>query len=132
MFSRLALFLLANFGVLFVLSISMRVLGVDAWLASQGGGLNLNYLLVFAAIMGFVGSFISLAMSKMLAKKSMGVHVIEQPRSEVESWLVNVVKRQADAAGASSVDRVITRSATDSFSRGSPTGVHTPNTWRSN
>ena len=99
MFSRLILFLLANFGVLIVLSISMRVLGVDAWLASQGGGLNLNFLLVFAAIMGFAGSFISLAMSKMLAKKSMRVQVIEQPQSEVESWLVNVVKRQADAAG---------------------------------
>ena len=99
MFSRLTLFLLANFGVLLVLSISMRLLGVDAWLASQGGGMTLNALLVLAAIIGFAGSFISLAMSKMLAKKSMGVHVIEQPQSEIESWLVNVVKRQADAAG---------------------------------
>jgi len=99
MFSRIALFLLANFGVLAVLSVSMRVLGVDAWLASQGGGMNLNFLLVFAAIMGFAGSFISLAMSKMLAKRSMRVQVIERPRNEIEKWLVAVVKRQAAEAG---------------------------------
>jgi len=99
MFSRIGLFLLANFGVLAVLSVSMRVLGVDAWLASQGGGMNLNFLLGFAAIMGFAGSFISLAMSKMLAKKSMRVQVIEQPKSEIEQWLVGVVKRQAAETG---------------------------------
>lgn len=99
MFSRIALFLLANFGVLAVLSVSMRVLGVDAWLASQGGGMNLNFLLGFAAIMGFAGSFISLAMSKMLAKRSMRVQVIERPRDEIEQWLVAVVKRQAAEAG---------------------------------
>ncbi len=99
MLSRIGLFLLANFGVLAVLSVSMRVLGVDAWLAGQGGGMNLNFLLVFAAIMGFAGSFISLAMSKMLAKKSMGVQVIENPQSEIERWLVDVVKRQAGDAG---------------------------------
>jgi heat shock protein HtpX len=75
------------------------VLGVDAWLASQDGGMNLNFLLVIAAIMGFAGSFISLAMSKMLAKKSMGVQIIENPQSEIERWLVDVVKRQAGEAG---------------------------------
>ena len=99
MLGRIGLFLLANFGVLAVLSVSMRVLGVDAWLASQGGGLNLNFLLVFAAIMGFAGSFISLAMSKILAKKSMGVQVIENPQSDIERWLVDVVRRQASEAG---------------------------------
>jgi heat shock protein HtpX len=99
MLSRIGLFLLANFGVLAVLSVSMRVLGVDAWLASQDGGMNLNFLLVIAAIMGFAGSFISLAMSKMLAKKSMGVQIIENPQSEIERWLVDVVKRQAGEAG---------------------------------
>lgn len=99
MFGRIALFLMANFGVLAVLSVSMRVLGVDAWLAGQGGGMNLNALLVIAAVIGFAGSFISLAMSKTLAKRSMRVQVIEQPRSESERWLVNVVQRQAKAAG---------------------------------
>ena len=82
MFSRIALFLLANFGVLAVLSVSMRVLGVDQFLASQGGTFQLNGLLIMAAIMGFAGSFISLAMSKMMAKRSMGVHVIETPQNE--------------------------------------------------
>ena len=99
MLGRISLFLLANFGVLAVLSVSMRVLGVDAWLADQGGFMNLNFLLVFAAIMGFAGSFISLAMSKMLAKRSMGVQVIENPRNEIERWLLGVVRRQAEGAG---------------------------------
>ena len=79
MFSRLFLFLLANFGVLAVLSVSMRLLGVDAYLAEQGGSFQLNGLLLMAAIMGFAGSFISLAMSKMMAKRSMGVQLIETP-----------------------------------------------------
>jgi heat shock protein HtpX len=99
MFNRLVLFLLANFGVLAVLSVSMRLLGVDAYLASQGGAFQLNGLLLMAAIMGFAGSFISLAMSKMMAKRSMGVQIIEQPRNETERWLVNTVKRQAAEAG---------------------------------
>jgi len=99
MFSRLFLFLLANFGVLAVLSISMRVLGVDAYLAAQGGVFQLNGLLIMAAIMGFAGSFISLAMSKMMAKRSMGVQVIESPRNRTEQWLLKTVERQAQQAG---------------------------------
>ncbi len=99
MFTRIFLFLLANFGVLAVLSISMRVLGVDAYLASQGGVFQLNGLLLMAAVIGFFGSFISLAMSKTMAKRAMGVRIIEQPRTNVESWLVNVVRRQAAEAG---------------------------------
>ena len=99
MFSRILLFLLANFGVLAVLSVSMRLLGVDAYLASQGGAFQLNGLLIMAAIMGFAGSFISLAMSKAMAKRAMGVRIIEQPRNEPERWLLDVVRRQASAAG---------------------------------
>jgi heat shock protein HtpX len=99
MFNRIVLSLLANLGVLGVLSMSMRVLGVDAYLAQQGGALQLNGLLLMAAIMGFAGSFISLAISKMLAKRSMGVQIIETPRNETEQWLVSVVKRQAQQAG---------------------------------
>ncbi|MBC8212323.1 MAG: protease HtpX [Gammaproteobacteria bacterium] len=99
MFSRLFLFLLANFGVLAVLSISMRLLGVDAFLAEQGGSFQLNGLLLMAAIMGFAGSFISLAMSKMMAKRSMGVQIIETPRNKTEQWLLETVRRQAQQAG---------------------------------
>ncbi|MBA2411086.1 MAG: protease HtpX [Gammaproteobacteria bacterium] len=97
MFSRIALFLLANFSVLAVLSVSSRVLGLDAYLASQGMGIN--GLLIMAAVFGFAGSFISLAMSKWLAKKSMGVKVIEQPAGRTEIWLVETVRRQASEAG---------------------------------
>ena len=99
MFSRIFLFLLANFGVLAVLSISMRVLGVDAYLAEQGGAFQLNSLLIMAAIMGFAGSFISLALSKMMAKRSMGVHIIDSPQNTTERWLLETVQRQARAAG---------------------------------
>lgn len=97
--TRILLFLLANIGVLGVLSISMRVLGVDAYLAQQGGAFQLNGLLIMAAIMGFAGSFISLAMSKMMAKRAMGVQIIEQPRNQTERWLMSTVARQAQAAG---------------------------------
>lgn len=99
MFSRILLFLLANFGVLAVLSVSMRLFGVDAWLAAQGGAFQLNGLLIMAAVIGFAGSLISLAMSKSMAKRAMRVQLIEQPRGEVERWLVAVVRRQAEAAG---------------------------------
>ncbi len=99
MFNRVFLFLLANFGVLGVLSVSMRLLGVDAYLAQQGGAFQLNGLLIMAAVMGFAGSFISLAMSKMMAKRSMGVQIIETPRNSTEKWLVETVQRQAKAAG---------------------------------
>src|SRR5688500_4133003 len=97
MFSRIVLFLLANFSVLAVLSVSSRVLGLDAYLAAQGIGLN--SLLVMAAIFGFAGSFISLAMSKWMAKKGMGVRVIERPANDTEAWLVETVRRQARQAG---------------------------------
>ncbi|HEX2237677.1 MAG TPA: protease HtpX [Gammaproteobacteria bacterium] len=97
MLSRIVLFLLANFSVLAVLSISARVLGLDTWLASQG--LGMNGLLIMAAIFGFAGSFISLAMSKWMAKRSMGVRVIERAANRTEAWLVETVHRLARQAG---------------------------------
>lgn len=71
MFSRIGLFLITNIAVLAVLSISMRVLGIDEMLADGSMGINLTGLLIMAAIMGFAGSFISLALSKWMAKRSM-------------------------------------------------------------
>ncbi len=94
---RVFLFLLTNVAVLFVLSLVVKLLGLEPMLAD--GGLNLGSLLVFAAIMGMGGAFISLAMSKWSAKRMVGAEVIEQPRSEVERWLVGTVQRQAQAAG---------------------------------
>ncbi|MBU1224983.1 MAG: protease HtpX [Gammaproteobacteria bacterium] len=94
---RIALFLATNIAILLVLSITMRILGVEPYLNEQG--LNLTSLLIFAAVMGFGGSFISLAISKWMAKKSMGVRVIETPSNSTEFWLVETVKKFAADAG---------------------------------
>ncbi len=96
---RVVLFLITNLAVIFVLSITMRLLGVDRFLAESGGGLDLNALLIFAAVIGFGGSFISLAMSKWSAKMMTGAKVIDSPRGEAEQWLVQTVQRQARQAG---------------------------------
>lgn len=94
---RILLFLATNIAVMVVLSIVVRILGVDQYLSASG--INYLSLLIFAAVIGFGGSFISLAMSKWIAKWSTGAQVITQPRSETEIWLVNTVKKQASMAG---------------------------------
>jgi heat shock protein HtpX len=94
---RIALFLATNIAVLLVAGIVLNLLGVDAQMAARGQ--SLTGLLVFAAVIGFAGSFISLAMSKWVAKRSTGAVVIEQPRNEMEAWLFATVKRQAEQAG---------------------------------
>jgi heat shock protein HtpX len=96
---RILLFLATNLAILVVLSISLRLLGVDRILDQQGVNLNLNALLVFAAVFGFGGSFISLALSKWTAKRFTGARVIEAPTNATESWLVETVRRQAQAVG---------------------------------
>ena len=94
---RIALFLATNVAILLVLSIAMRVLGLEPYLTETG--LNLTSLLVMAAVMGFGGSFISLAISKWMAKKSMGVRVIETPSNSTELWLVDTIRKYAADAG---------------------------------
>jgi heat shock protein HtpX len=94
---RILLFVATNLGVVLLLGIVARLLGVDRFLYQSG--LNLPNLLVFAAIFGMGGSFISLLMSKWIAKMSVGAQVIEQPRTQTERWLVETVQRQAQAAG---------------------------------
>jgi heat shock protein HtpX len=96
---RIFLLVATNIAVLIVLSVSLRLLGVDRILDEQGVGLDLNALLVFSAVLGFAGSLISLAMSKFTAKRMMGVRVIAEPRTADERWLVETVRRQAQAAG---------------------------------
>ena len=96
---RIFLFLVTNVAILFVLSVTVRLLGVERILDEQGVALDLGSLLVFAAVIGFGGSLISLAMSKWTAKRMVGAHVIEVPENETERWLVDTVKRQAQAAG---------------------------------
>jgi len=93
------LFFGTNLAIIIVLSISMRLLGVDSMLEQQGGGLNLNALLIFSAVFGMGGSLISLAISKWMAKKSMGVQLIETPTTRQEQWLVSTVEMQAREAG---------------------------------
>jgi len=94
---RIVLFLATNLAIVLVLSLTMRILGVEPYLTAQG--LNLTSLLIFAAVMGFGGSFISLAISKWMAKKSMGVRVIETPSNSTEFWLVDTVRKYAADAG---------------------------------
>ena len=96
---RIFLFLATNLAIIVVLSISLRLLGVERILDEQGVNLDLGALLIFAAVFGFGGAFISLAISKWMAKRTTGAQVIEQPSNEVERWLVETVKRQADRAG---------------------------------
>jgi len=94
---RIFLFLATNLAIVLVLSITMRLLGVEPYLNESG--LNLGSLLIFAGVMGFGGSLISLAMSKWMAKRSVGAVVITDPRTPEELWLVQTVARQAQAAG---------------------------------
>lgn len=94
---RILLFLATNLAIVVVLSIVAQLLGIDVWLAQQGS--DLSGLLVFAALFGFGGALISLAMSKWMAKRAMGVRVIEQPSNATERWLVETVRAQAQRAG---------------------------------
>lgn len=96
---RIFLFLATNIAILVVLSIVLNILGVESLLQQNGVDLNMQAVLIFAAVFGFGGSFISLAMSKWMAKRAMGVQIIERPGNSSEQWLVETVRRQAQAAG---------------------------------
>lgn len=94
---RIALFLITNLAVLVLLSLIARLFNLDVALARQG--MSMWSLLIMAAVIGFIGSFISLAISKWSAKHLMGVQVIETPASEAESWLIDTVRGHAQRAG---------------------------------
>jgi len=96
---RIVLYLLTNLAVLLVLSVTLRLLGIERILDQEGTGLDLNALLVLAAVIGFGGSLISLAMSKWSAKMMVGAQVIEVPSNMTERWLVDTVQRHAQRAG---------------------------------
>jgi heat shock protein HtpX len=96
---RVILFLITNLAILIVLGITLRLLGVESLLDQQGVDLDLGSLLIFALIFGMGGSFISLAISKWTAKRLTGAQVIEQPRNDAEAWLMQTVRRHAQAAG---------------------------------
>jgi len=96
---RIALFLITNLAILVVLSIVLSLLGVDSLLAENGVDLDLQALLIFSAVIGMTGSFISLAMSKWSAKRMTGAQVITQPQNKTQQWLLATVERQASQAG---------------------------------
>ena len=115
---RIFLFLLTNFAVMLVLSATLRILGVDRFITANG--LNLNALLGFSLVIGFGGAFISLLMSKWLAKRSTGAEVIDPnaPRNQREAWLVDTVHQLADRAGIGRPEVAIYEGAPNAFATG--------------
>jgi len=96
---RILLFVATNFAVLIVISLVFKLLGFEGLLAANNVDLDLGAVLVYAAIIGFAGSLVSLFMSKGMAKRSMGVQIIEQPGTPFEHWLMQTVARQAESSG---------------------------------
>jgi heat shock protein HtpX len=94
---RVFYFLVTNLAIVFVLSITMRLLGVEPFL--NANGLNLSSLLIFAAVMGFGGALISLVISKWSAKQMSGAVTIDNPKTPDEIWLMNIVKKQSQVVG---------------------------------
>lgn len=96
---RIALFLLTNLAVILVASVTLSLLGVNHYLAANGVDLNLTSLLIFCGVFGFSGSFISLFLSKWIAKMSTRTQIITQPSNYEEQWLVETVAELAEKAG---------------------------------
>jgi heat shock protein HtpX len=113
---RIVLFLVTNVAVMLVLSLTASLLGVNRFLTSNG--LNMGMLLVFAALMGFGGAFISLLMSKTIAKWSTGARVITQPANATERWLVDTVAAQAQRAGIGMPEVAVYEGEPNAFATG--------------
>ncbi len=113
---RIFLFLLTNLAVLVVLSVVLRLFGIDRALAAQG--LNYGALLAYSLVVGFTGSIISLLMSKQMAKWSTGAQVIEQPRNEAEAWLMQTIARLAQAAGVAMPEVAVYEGEANAFATG--------------
>jgi heat shock protein HtpX len=113
---RILLLVLTNIAVMAVLLITTRILGVDRFLTANG--LNMTALAIFSLVIGFGGAFISLLISKPMAKFSTGAHVIEQPRNADEAWIVETVRRFADKAGIGMPEVAIYDGAPNAFATG--------------
>ena len=113
---RIILLILTNVAVMVVLSITASLLGADQFL--RGSGLNVTALAIFAGLMGFGGAFISLLISKPMAKWSTGAHVIETPQSADEQWIVGTVRRLAEKAGIGMPEVAIYEGAPNAFATG--------------
>ena len=116
--NRIFLYILTNLAVVLVLSASLHILGVDRFLSQQG--LNIEALLVFSLVVGFTGSIISLFMSKSMAKRSTGAHVIDPqaPGGPRESWLIDTVHQLADRAGIGRPEVAIFEGEPNAFATG--------------
>ena len=114
---RIALFLFTNLAVMVVLTVVLRLLGLDGAAMGQAG-MQLGPLLAFSAVVGFTGSIISLLMSKQMAKWSTGAHVIVEPQNEAEAWLVETVRRLATKAGIGMPDVAMYEGAPNAFATG--------------
>ena len=115
---RIFLFIVTNLAVMLVLSVTLRILGVDRFLTAQG--LNMPMLLAFSAVVGFAGALVSLFMSKPMAKWSTGAQVIDPsaPRNQTEAWLVGTVHQLADRAGIGRPEVAIYEGAPNAFATG--------------
>ena len=98
---RIGLFLATNVAIMVVISMVFSLLGLEGILAENGVDLNLQALLIMSTIIGFSGSFISLFISKFMAKRSMGVRIIEEPANPTERWLMDTLRMQSSRAGIS-------------------------------
>ena len=112
---RIVLFLATNIAVLLVLSIILKVLGLDT---AGYAGASYGQLLVFSAVVGFTGAIISLLMSKPMAKWSTGAQVITQPGNDIEAWLVSTVQRLAQKAGIGMPEVAIYEGEPNAFATG--------------
>lgn len=115
---RILLFLGTNIAIIALISVTFRLLGLDGILQQNGVDLDMNALLIYSAVIGFSGSLISLFISKFMAKKSMGVQIIEQAQSQDEHWLINTVQRQAQAAGIGMPEVGIFKGSPNAFATG--------------
>jgi len=114
---RIVLFIATNLAVMLVLSIILKVLGLDQYLYAQTGT-SYGGLLAASAVVGFTGAIISLLMSKTMAKWSTGAHVINQPSSEPEAWLLETVRKLATTAAISMPEVAIYEGAPNAFATG--------------
>jgi heat shock protein HtpX len=113
---RIVLFLITNIAVMLVLSVTLNVLGVNRFMGAQG--LDVGMLLAFAAVVGFAGAFISLLMSKPMAKWSTGAQVIDVPQNADEQWLVDTVRRLAEKAGVGMPEVAVYEGEPNAFATG--------------
>ena len=96
---RILLFIMTNIAIMVVLSITLRLLGVDSILAENGADLNIQALVILSGVIGFGGSFISLLISRWMAKRMTGAVVITSPGTNIERWLISTVEKQAKIVG---------------------------------